>query len=125
MTVRSTLGMHWRIMLWLAAVYNFAIGAAGLFASDTAIEARIVALLVFSFGVLYALIAIQPERLAPALWTGVFGKVGVVGMLAPSALSGEGADGLTAILLGDVMFTAGFLAFLLGPARRFEIEGTT
>ena len=125
MTGHSTLGTHWRIMLWLAAAYNFAIGAAGLFASGAAIEGRTVALLVFSFGVLYALIAIQPERLAPALWAGVFGKIGIVGMLAPSALSGEGADGLTAILLGDVMFTAGFLAFLLGPARRFEIGGTT
>ncbi|ABC64035.1 hypothetical protein ELI_09715 [Erythrobacter litoralis HTCC2594] len=107
-------------MLWLAAAYNFAIGAAGLFAADAAVQDRAVSLLVFSFGVLYAMVAIQPLRLAPALWAGVFGKIGIVGMLMPGALAGEGPEGLLLILVGDVMFTAGFLAFLLGPARRYD-----
>ena len=123
MNANAHLGTHWTVMLWLAAAYNFVIGAAGLFAADAALEDRVVSLLVFSFGVLYAMVAIQPLRLAPTLWAGVFGKIGVVGMLMPGALAGEGPDGLMLILIGDLMFVAAFLAFLLGPARRYDAMG--
>lgn len=75
------------------------------------------ALLVFSFGIVYALVARQPLRLAPVLWAGVFGKLCMMALMATVAF-GEGAPAMLAqILAGDFLFACGFLAFLVGPAR--------
>jgi hypothetical protein len=108
----------WQILFGAAALYNLAVGLPGLLASEGVLEARLVALFVACFGVLYALVARDPLRLGPALWAGVTGKLGVIALMLPAVLSGTAQPGLGLILAGDALFTLGFLAFLLGPLRR-------
>ena len=108
----------WSVMLGAAAAYNVIVALPGLFAVGASISERIVALLVGCFGLLYALISRDPLRLAPALWAGIVGKIGVVALMGPEAASGRAAPGTGMILAGDALFTVLFLIFLLGPARR-------
>jgi hypothetical protein len=108
----------WSIMLWAAAAYNLVIGLPGLLMPGAAISDRIVALLVACFGLVYAIVARDPLRFAPVLWAGVIGKLGVVALILPSVQAGLAAPGTGWILLGDMLFTAFFVLFLLGPARR-------
>lgn len=110
----------WRILFGAAALYNFAIGLPGVFAPGSALDAKVAALLVACFGVIYALVASNPPRFGPVLWAGVAGKLGVVSLMLPGVLAGTAQPGLGIILAGDGLFTLGFLAFLLGPLRRAE-----
>ncbi len=103
---------HWPIILWAAAAYNFLIGLPGLFTAGAQAEARLVSLFVVSFGVLYALVARNPARLAPALWSGIVGKIGVIALMLPGVFSGTLPTGMAIILTGDALFTLAFLAFL-------------
>ena len=112
------LASSWRWMLGAASAYNLMVGVPGLLSAEAGVTARVVALLVSCFGVLYALVAWQPLRLAPALWAGVIGKIGVVALMMPEVTAGRAVPGTSAILAGDALFTLAFLAFLLGPARR-------
>lgn len=106
-------GSGWRAFFWAACVFNFVIGVLGMVAPDASIDGRIIGLLVLCFGIIYLLVARDPHRFAPALWAGVIGKFGVVGLLAPGAFA-EGGDRLIAgILVGDALFALGFFAFLL------------
>ena len=115
---QPTIPSAWRWMLGAAAAYNLLVGVPGVFAAGAGVSDRIVALLVACFGVVYALVAWQPLRLAPALWAGVIGKIGVVALMVPEVTAGRAVPGTGAILAGDALFTLAFLAFLLGPARR-------
>lgn len=102
----------WTAFFWVAAAFNLLIGMAAMISPEATIDARTVGLLVFSFGVVYVLVARDPMRFAPVLWAGVLGKLGIVGLLGPSAF-GEGGSGLVAgALVGDALFALGFLAFL-------------
>lgn len=103
----------WRAFFWAAAIFNFAIGLAGMLSPEATQDARIVGLLVFSFGVIYLLVARNAERYGSALWAGVIGKVGVVIMLAPAQFGPDGSAMLAAVLALDALFAAGFLIFLL------------
>lgn len=114
----------WRVFLWAAAAYNLVIGAGGFLAPEAGIDDRTIAVLVLSFGVLYAVVAYQPVRLAPALWAGVVGKAGVVALLLPGALAADDTA-IATILVGDALFLIGFLAILLGPSRHWKNEGET
>jgi hypothetical protein len=107
----------WRWVLGAAAAYNLIVAVPGLLAAETALSDRIVALLIGCFGLVYALVAWQPLRLAPVLWAGVIGKIGVVALMLPTVLAGTAIPGTGAILAGDAVFTALFLLFLLGPRR--------
>jgi hypothetical protein len=71
-------------------------------------------LLVAGFGVVYAIAALDPPRFAPVLWAGVLGKLGVIAQLAPAVYKGELPRTLGWVLAGDALFTALFLALLLG-----------
>jgi hypothetical protein len=104
---------HWPFVLWAAAAYNLLIGVPGLFAAGASETARVVSLLVCCFGLLYAMIARDPTRLGPALWSGVVGKVGVVFIMLPAVLSGKLPVAIGAVLAGDALFTLAFLVFLL------------
>lgn len=108
----------WKALFWAAALYNLVIGLPGLFQADAAAADRIVALLVACFGLIYALVAHDPRRFATVLWAGVVGKIGVVALLLPTVQAGQAPPGMGWILLGDTLFTALFLVFLLGPVRR-------
>ena len=103
----------WRWLFWAATGFNFVIGLAGMLSPEATLDARIVGLLVFCFGVIYLLVARDPIRFGPALWAGVIGKIGVVALLAPAQL-GEGGDPvILGILMLDGLFALSFLAFLL------------
>lgn len=102
----------WRAFFWAACAFNFVVGILGMFSPEATTDARIIGLLVFCFGIIYLLAAREPMRFAPALWAGVVGKAGVVGLLAPIAF-GAGGDPLVAgALVCDGLFALGFLAFL-------------
>ncbi|WP_374528396.1 hypothetical protein [Novosphingobium sp.] len=107
----------WRWMLGAAAAYNLLVGVPGLLAGG-AVADRVIALFVTCYGLIYAMVAAAPQRLAPVLWTGVAGKIGVVALMLPEVLAGRALPGTGAILAGDALFTLAFIAFLLGPARR-------
>ncbi|MFM2301749.1 MAG: hypothetical protein RLZZ84_1485 [Pseudomonadota bacterium] len=104
-------------MLWAAAGYNLLVGVPALL-TQTVVNDRVVGLLVGCFGVIYAMVARWPDRLAPVLWAGIIGKVGVVALVLPEVMAGRAAPGTGAILTGDALFTAGFLVFLLRPRSR-------
>lgn len=109
----EVVGTPWRVFFWVAALFNFAIGALGMVMPESTIDGRTIGLLVFCFGIIYALVAREPNRFAPMLWAGVIGKVGVVALLAPAAMGPDGEPLIGAILAGDALFALGFLAFLL------------
>lgn len=108
----------WRVFLWVAAFYNFAVGLAGMFVPGTDLDGMILSLLVACFGLVYALVASDPMRFAPMLWAGVAGKVGVVLLLGPASLGSEGDPAIGAVVAGDLLFAVGFIAFLLTVGRR-------
>ncbi len=108
----------WHAFFWIAAAFNLAVGAAGFAGqSEGAIE-LVVSLLVFCFGVIYALVARDPLRFAPVLWAGVLGKLGVVVLLGLPNWRSGGDPLIGTVVAGDLLFALVFLAFLLGPARR-------
>lgn len=104
----------WQIVLGAAAAYNLVIGGGGLAQAGASRDSRVVSLLVVCFGVVYALVAADPARFGPVLWAGVLGKLGVIALLAPAVRSGELPRMVGWVLAGDALFTAAFLAFLLG-----------
>ena len=112
MTEANAVPSAWRAFFWAACGFNLLIGLAGMLSPAATIDARIAGLFIFAFGVLYFLIARDPLRFAPVLWAGVLVKVGKVALLAPEAFSVDGSGLIAAILLADVLFAVGFLAFL-------------
>lgn len=102
----------WRRFFWVATIFNFVIGLAGMLTPEATIDARIIGLLVFAFGLIYFLVARDPLRFAPVLWAGVLGKVGVVALLGPDAFRASGDPIIAGVLIGDALFALGFLAFL-------------
>ena len=106
----------WSWMLAAAAAYNWLVSLPVLL--NIAPGDKISAMLVAAFGVLYGVVARNPARLAPALWAGVAGKLGLVVLLAPAIAAGTAAPGTAPVLAGDLLFTIAFLALLLGPGRR-------
>lgn len=108
----------WHLFFGCAAAFNFVIGGLGLVdpAADTTM--RIVSLLVFCFGILYALTAREPMRFAPALWAGVIGKLGVVSLLGPPNWQAGGDPLIGAVVAGDLLFALGFAAFLWRYRRK-------
>ncbi|MEE4207597.1 MAG: hypothetical protein V2I39_14980 [Erythrobacter sp.] len=110
---RRPVAQGWRVFLWLAAAFNFVLGALGMFSPQADVDARLIGLFVFAFGIVFVQAARDPERLAPVLWAGVIAKIGAVALLAPQAF-GEGGTMLLAGGIGlDALFATGLLAFLL------------
>ncbi|MFW5634106.1 MAG: hypothetical protein ACOCYR_04365 [Erythrobacter sp.] len=110
---RRPVGQGWRVFLWLAAAFNFMVGALGMFSPAADVDARLIGLFVFAFGLVFFQAARDPERLAPVLWAGVVAKLGAVALLAPQAF-GAGGTLLVAGAIGlDALFALGLLAFLL------------
>lgn len=108
MTIR-----FWTIMLWAAAGFNLLVAVPSFFLPGTGVTDRIVALLVGCFGLVYAMVARAPQQLGQVLWAGVIGKLGVVALMLPEVQAGRALPGTGWILLGDMIFTALFLVFLL------------
>lgn len=104
---------RWSAVFWAAAGYNWLVAVPSFFSPGASVTNRIVALLVGCFGLVYALVARAPARLAPVLWAGVIGKLGVVALMWPEVQAGRAMPGTGWILLGDGLFTALFVVFLL------------
>lgn len=102
----------WKVFFWVAAIFNFAIGLAGMITPEASIDGRTIGLLVFAFGIVYMQVARDPRRLGPVLWSGVLGKVGVVALLGPGEFGPTGSALISAVLAGDALFAFGFLVFL-------------
>ncbi len=117
MNAARTIPAAWRAFFYAASAYNLLLGLAGMASPGSTVDAKIVGLLVFAFGMVYYLVARDPLRFAPVLWAGVLGKVGVVVMLAPDAFGPTGDRLMAGILVGDALFALGFLAFLLTRGR--------
>lgn len=117
-TLRGGAGVGWRAFFWVAAVYNLLVGVAGLLRPDAGPMERVVSLLVGCFGIVYALLAREPVRLAPVLWAGLVGKIGVIALLGPEVAAGTVPPATGFLLAGDALFAAGFLAFLLSVRSR-------
>lgn len=107
----------WSWMLGAAAGYNLLVAVPSFFLPGAGLSDRIVALLVGCFGLLYAMVARDPERLGQVLWIGVLGKLGVVALMQPAVQAGLALPGTGWILLGDALFTVLFLIFLLTGRR--------
>lgn len=103
----------WKGVLWAAAAFNLLVAVPSFFLPGAGVTDRIVALLVGCFGVIYAMVARAPERLGQVLWAGVIGKLGVVALMWPEVQARRALPGTGWILLGDALFTALFLVFLL------------
>lgn len=110
---KPEVGPIWRVFFWAAALFNWLVGLAGMLAPVPTIDSRIIGLLFFSFGVIYALVARDPQRFGPTLWAGVIGNLGIVGLLSPFALGAGGSALALGILAITAIFAIGFLAFLL------------
>jgi hypothetical protein len=115
---KAGLSPRWSWMLGAAAAYNLVVAVPAIALPGTAQGDRITAVLVASFGVLYALIARAPALYGRMLWAGVLGKAGILAILLPAVLDGRAPGATGYILAGDALFTIGFLALLLGPQRR-------
>lgn len=113
-------GPAWRLFFYAACTLNFVVGTLGMLSPEATIDARVIGLLVFCFGIVYFLVARDPMRYASMLWAGVVGKVGVVGLLGPQAIGPSGDPLLVGILSLDAFFALGFLWFLLTKADRAE-----
>ena len=109
-------GRGWRIFFWIAAAFNFLIGLAGMLVPESTIDARIIGLFVFAFGLIYFIVASDPVRYGRVIWAGVLGKVGVVALLGPGAFGSDGGGLIAAVLAGDALFAFGFLVFLFTRA---------
>jgi len=106
-------GKGWSTFFWAACIFNFVVGALAMLSPEATVDTRIVGLLVFSFGIIYLLVARNPVRYSSVLWAGIVGKLGVVGLLIPVALADGGNPLLIGVLGLDAAFAIGFLVFLL------------
>lgn len=121
---------NWRVFFAVAAAFNFlagiplAIAPAEMAASlgvpvpDDLMYHRFTGLLVACFGGIYALLASDPMRYRPVLWTGVIGKAGVVVLFTEAFLGGRVPLQAYAVSVGDLAFVIGFLVFLLTTAKK-------
>ena len=107
------IGRGWRWFFWAAAAFNFVIGLSSMIAPDLSVDNRIMGLMIFAFGVVYALVARDPARYGPVVWAGLMGKVGVVALFVPTIANGTAGLLLTLVIALDAIFALGFLAFLL------------
>lgn len=119
--------MIWPVFFWLAAAYNLAVGLPLALAPESFLAATggapaqpgpadmfvpLAGILIAGFGIVYALVALQPARMKPVVWAGVFGKAGVLALSLPPWFRGEVGIDAVALSLGDLAFTIGFLIFL-------------
>ena len=124
MSLHGETSKGWKVFFWVAAIFNFAIGLAGMITPEASIDGRTIGLLVFAFGIVYMQVARDPRRLAPVLWAGVLGKVGVVALLGPGEFGPTGSALISTVLAGDALFAFGFLVFLFTHTDTVEVAAT-
>lgn len=117
MSEASPVGPGWKAFFWAAAAYNIVIGLGAFLDARWASPDAVGAVLIFCFGIVYALVARDPRRFAPVLVAGIVGKGMVIAMLAPQNWFGNGEAAIGLIVAGDLLFALGFAWFLLREKR--------
>ena len=122
MTSAYSVSRYWRMFFWAAAVFNLIIGLAGMLSPEATIDARIIGLFIFSFGIVYFHVAREPMRFGPILWAGILSKIGILALLAPQVFGAQTVDPMVAGgLVADGIFAVGFLGFLMSVIDDYEI----
>lgn len=128
----------WRIFFWVAASYNWLIGIPLFLAPGAAITGlgtevpedlaliRVAGALLFCFGILFAMVARDPDRYKPILWTGVFGKIGMASIFLPDWVAGNVVPASVIFTFGHIAFCVMFVVFLMNyvPATRQQKQVT-
>ncbi|MEP3050783.1 MAG: hypothetical protein ABJP48_13555 [Erythrobacter sp.] len=109
----------WRAFFWVATICSLIVGLAGMLSPEATIDARIIGLLIFGFGIVYFHVAREPLRYGPVLWAGILTKVGVIALLAPQVFGPSINPLFAGVLIAFGVFAFGFLIFLLT-----KIEGS-
>ena len=117
---------HWQGLFILAALFNFAAGLPPLLAPQldlvgiglstepaNLLMVQTAGALITTFGIGYAMVAIDPLSHRGIVWLGMIGKALVVFLLAQAYLAGHIPADAAAIGLGDLLFIVVFGAFLL------------
>lgn len=117
-------GRGWTLFFWAAAIFNFLIGAAAMLGPTPNVDTRVTAILVFAFGIVYAVTARDPDRYANVLWAGIFGKVAVVALMVTAGLDQENRSLMAGVLALDILFAFGFMVFLLTRSEYGEAAAT-
>ena len=115
----------WNLLFWVAAFYNWLVGIPMFIAPDLAMAGfgtavpedlsliRVAGALIFCFGVIWAMVARDPDRYKPIVWTGLFGKLGVGFVFAQDWLHGNVPVSGVITTLGQLVFLVMFIAFLM------------
>lgn len=113
----------WRLAFLVAALFNFAVGAPmvaapallatalGLAAGDPLLL-QLLGWLIVTFGIGYAMVAINPRLHRGIALLGIIGKGGVIALTWWLAWHGSVARDVALLAGGDLIFVAVFVAFL-------------
>ena len=119
----------WKLIFWVAAVFNFAVGLPMLLAPEVLLPAigqalpddllmiRLAALLIVVLGIGYGMVARDPAANRPILWLGVLGKAPIPLLVWISGGAAALSSSAFVLSLGDLAFAALFLLFLLTHRR--------
>lgn len=127
----------WNLLFWVAAFYNWLVGIPmfvspglamagfGTTVPDDLSLTRVAGALIFCFGVIFAMVARDPDRYKPIVWTGLFGKLGVAFIFLPDWLAGNVSLSAILLTLGDMVFCVMFIAFLMHHKPGVEVSDMT
>ena len=114
-----------RRILWVSAAFNFSAAFVFAFPASSlgqlvslpadvpAVYSAMVALFVALFGGAYGWLALQPVIHRPLLWFGAIGKSAVVVLAVILCIAGEIPMRLAAVSIGDLVFAAIYVKWLL------------
>ena len=120
----------WKMVFWVAALFNFAVGLPMLLAPETLLPligqpvpadllmTRLAALLIVVLGIGYGMVARNPVANRPILWLGVLGKAPIPLLVWQTGGAAALASSAFILSLGDLAFAALFLAYLLTHKAR-------
>lgn len=120
----------WKLVFWVAALFNFAVGLPMLVTPETLLPAigqpvpadllmtRLAALLIVVLGIGYGMVARDPVANRPILWLGVLGKAPIPLLVWRTGGAAALASSSFILSLGDLAFAALFLLYLLTNRAR-------
>ncbi len=115
----------WKLLFWIAAAFNVVAGLPMLLAPadtlaklvqpvpESLLTAQLAAWLIVVFGLGYAMVARDPQRHRGIVWMGVVGKAPIALLVWLNGGAAALATPTFLLALGDLVFVALFLAFLL------------
>lgn len=119
----------WKLVFWVAALFNFAVGLPMLVAPEALLAdigqpvpadllmTRLAALLIVVLGIGYGMVARDPVANRPILWLGILGKAPIPLLVWLTGGAAALASSAFILSLGDLAFATLFLAYLLTHRR--------